>query len=657
MRERVAARPCLLRTRNGKITAGAVGAGGVVAAGLYSRRSSGATGPGPDPAAAAPMFAGAAGGSAYDGTLAGAGGYAKDDGYTYNRVTGHDLNAADHWAGRLSLLYTPSTDFELLTQVNRYVNRGDATAPRRPAGKAPVLEDPVGVADPRHERAQLIARVRGQDHGIPADGGIDAFGQPAEAIGERRADARAERGAVHGPRGDGRGSRDGGVDPTDRQGKRQRQLVQLVVVDRVRAAVERVAPVADPDLGGRRRHLDAPLPSPARHLERWVIGRHDDHAGHAVDRAAQGARLLDATLAAARRVRDQRDGAGQERLAGQRRQPRVSLAWAQAVEIELDHRASARLGRRCRQRAPTALRRADHHDQAGVVVQRARELRLDRGVRGVDAQHRGHPDEPPRLVHQRLALVAIEQRGHGRSQTVDFDGWADFGHDLPATPAEPARAKEARLFARASRRGPRRAGRGWAASPGAPVSSWRMTSDQAPVYWPFIAGPGLPPTGAQPAAGMAVNIEGFGQVAPMAAPPPMAAPTPAAPPPVAAPPPASGGDNDEEIRRLRRRIDQLQAELRVYRGGKVGQDKARRMEDLENDLSNAEVERDRFKQRVGELEGTLKAESGNAKVQRAVEIRGKRYSPPEISARVLGKLKRAADMLQLAPLLERGFFA
>jgi len=134
---------------------------------------------------------------------------------------------------------------------------------------------------------------------------------------------------------------------------------------------------------------------------------------------------------------------------------------------------------------------------------------------------------------------------------------------------------------------------------------------------------GLPPTGAQPAAGMAVNIEGFGQVAPMAAPPPMAAPTPAAPPPVAAPPPASGGDNDEEIRRLRRRIDQLQAELRVYRGGKVGQDKARRMEDLENDLSNAEVERDRFKQRVGELEGTLKAESGNAKVQRAVEIRGK----------------------------------
>lgn len=74
---------------------------------------------------------------------------------------------------------------------------------------------------------------------------------------------------------------------------------------------------------------------------------------------------------------------------------------------------------------------------------------------------------------------------------------ADFGHDLPAATSEPARAKEARLFARASRRGPRRTGRGWAASPGAPVSSWRMTSDQAPVLWPLIATPGLPPTGAQ----------------------------------------------------------------------------------------------------------------------------------------------------------------
>ena len=44
---------------------------------------------------------------------------------------------------------------------------------------------------------------------------------------------------------------------------------------------------------------------------------------------------------------------------------------------------------------------------------------------------------------------------------------------------------------------PARRGRGWAASTRAPVSVWRMTSDQAPVLWPFIAAPGLPPTGAQ----------------------------------------------------------------------------------------------------------------------------------------------------------------
>lgn len=121
----------------------------------------------------------------------------------------------------------------------------------------------------------------------------------------------------------------------------------------------------------------------------------------------------------------------------------------------------------------------------------------------------------------------------------------------------------------------------------------------------------IPPTSAQ--AAMPV------------APPPMAPPpTPMAPAPMAAPAaaPASAGD-DEEIRRLRRRIEQLQAELRAYRGGKVGADKARRMEDLENDLSNAEVERDRYKRQVDELERTLQAEAGNVKVQRAVEIRGK----------------------------------
>src|SRR3954463_1348478 len=35
----------------------------------------------------------------------------------------------------------------------------------------------------------------------------------------------------------------------------------------------------------------------------------------------------------------------------------------------------------------------------------------------------------------------------------------------------------------------------------------------------------------------------------------------------------------------------------------------------------------------------LRAQNGDA----AIEIRGKKYSPPEISARILGKLKRAAE--------------
>lgn len=73
---------------------------------------------------------------------------------------------------------------------------------------------------------------------------------------------------------------------------------------------------------------------------------------------------------------------------------------------------------------------------------------------------------------------------------------ADFGHQVPTVAPPPQPPKAARLFHHAPRRGMRRRGRGWAPS-SAPVPTWRMTSDQAPVLWPFIAGPGLPPTGAQ----------------------------------------------------------------------------------------------------------------------------------------------------------------
>lgn len=73
---------------------------------------------------------------------------------------------------------------------------------------------------------------------------------------------------------------------------------------------------------------------------------------------------------------------------------------------------------------------------------------------------------------------------------------SDFGHDLPSAPIASPDRKEPRLFRHTPRRGTTRPGSGWAPTK-APVSTWRMTSDQAPVLWPFISTPALPPTGAQ----------------------------------------------------------------------------------------------------------------------------------------------------------------
>jgi hypothetical protein len=74
---------------------------------------------------------------------------------------------------------------------------------------------------------------------------------------------------------------------------------------------------------------------------------------------------------------------------------------------------------------------------------------------------------------------------------------ADFGHDLPVkAPAVPETA-ERNLFAQmVPRRGRAARAAGWAPA-SAPLSVWRMTSEQTPVFWPLIAANGLPPTGAQ----------------------------------------------------------------------------------------------------------------------------------------------------------------
>ena len=84
--------------------------------------------------------------------------------------------------------------------------------------------------------------------------------------------------------------------------------------------------------------------------------------------------------------------------------------------------------------------------------------------------------------------------------------------------------------------------------------------------------------------------------------------------------PALAPESDAEIRVLRRRVEQLQTELRVYRTNKFNQDTARRMEDLENDLSMIEIERDNLKNRMERAEQQLSLEAGSVKVRRALEI-------------------------------------
>ena len=72
----------------------------------------------------------------------------------------------------------------------------------------------------------------------------------------------------------------------------------------------------------------------------------------------------------------------------------------------------------------------------------------------------------------------------------------DFGGTLPTVTAAPAPATDSEPFAEyVSRRGRRQRATGWCAVP-APLSVYRMTSEQAGGTWTLIAGDGLPPTGA-----------------------------------------------------------------------------------------------------------------------------------------------------------------
>jgi hypothetical protein len=73
---------------------------------------------------------------------------------------------------------------------------------------------------------------------------------------------------------------------------------------------------------------------------------------------------------------------------------------------------------------------------------------------------------------------------------------ADFGHRLPPQPvAREASAGIDPVGERMGSRGVPRPGAGWAPVP-APLSVWRMTSEQVGGVWPLIAADGLPPIGA-----------------------------------------------------------------------------------------------------------------------------------------------------------------
>ncbi len=72
---------------------------------------------------------------------------------------------------------------------------------------------------------------------------------------------------------------------------------------------------------------------------------------------------------------------------------------------------------------------------------------------------------------------------------------ADFGHDLPAKPADTPTRPVREFTSAPPWRGKPAAGAGWVASRPA-VKRYQMTSDQAGVFWPFLTASPLPPTGA-----------------------------------------------------------------------------------------------------------------------------------------------------------------
>ncbi len=184
-----------------------------------------------------------------------------------------------------------------------------------------------------------------------------------------------------------------------------------------------------------------------------------------------------------------------------------------------------------------------------------------------------------------------------------------------------------------------------------------VSHQPAPHAAPMMQHPGMGATQAHSPTNQAMQAVSAQQLAglnvqPLSAPPPGAPGSPqamAAAQPASAPGGGKPGEADEEIRRLRRRLEQLQAELRVYRGGKVGAEKARKMEDVENDMAMMEVEVEKLRGRVKELEDQIAREGGSVKVQRAVEIRGK-------AAEIVTSLNDVLSSLRIEVMAAEGEF-
>jgi hypothetical protein len=80
--------------------------------------------------------------------------------------------------------------------------------------------------------------------------------------------------------------------------------------------------------------------------------------------------------------------------------------------------------------------------------------------------------------------------------------------------------------------------------------------------------------------------------------------------------PAGAAAGGEDVGRLKRRIEQLETELRLYRRGR-GEEVAKRIDELEERSEAIRAERDKLERRVKDLEAVLQTEGSDAKTQRA----------------------------------------